>query len=70
MPNFCVNKNAQPTGEHEVHNLDAGCSHLPDPQNRHMLGNFNNCSQAVTAARAVYSNVDGCAYCAPGCHNK
>ena len=70
MPNFCVNKNAQPTGEHEVHNLDAGCNHLPEFHNRHQLGNHTNCQSAVTAARRVYNNVDGCAYCAPACHTR
>jgi hypothetical protein len=38
MQRFYVNKNAQPTGEHEVHNLDANCQHLPDPINRLDLG--------------------------------
>jgi len=70
MSNFCVNKNAQPTGEHEVHNLDAGCNHLPELYNRHQLGNHANCQSAVTAARRIYSNVDGCAYCAPACHTR
>lgn len=70
MPRFCVNRNAQPTGEHEVHNLDAGCGHLPAPQNQHQLGVFTSCASAVVAAGTIYSNVDGCAYCAPDCHNK
>ncbi len=34
MPRYCVNRQAQPTGEHEVHNLDVGCEHLPDYSNR------------------------------------
>jgi len=29
-----VNRNPQSGGEYEVHNLDAGCSYLPDRQNR------------------------------------
>lgn len=70
MPKFCVNKNAQPTGEHEVHNLDAGCSYLPEPQNRRQLGSFANCQGAVVEAKKFYNNVDGCFYCARECHTR
>ncbi len=70
MPNFCVNKNAQSTGEHEVHNLDANCSYLPDVVNRFQLGSFATCRGAVTEAEKTYSEVDGCAYCASDCHTK
>ena len=70
MPKFCVNKNAQSTGEHEVHNLEAGCDFLPDPQNRHQLGTFTSCSGAIAETKNVYSNVDRCAYCAPNCHTR
>ena len=34
MPNFCVNKDAQSNGDHEVHDLSADCSYLPDAGNR------------------------------------
>lgn len=47
MPRFCVNTNAQPTGEHEVHNLDKGNACLPHPLNQRLLGSFANCSEAV-----------------------
>jgi len=70
MPRFCVNKNAQSTGEHEVHNLDANCSYLPEPNNQHQLGSHASCGAALIEARTVYSNVDGCAYCAPDCHTR
>lgn len=70
MPSFCVNTNAQPTGEHEVHNLDARCGHLPDPQNRRQLGSFANCFGAIAEAKRMYDSVDGCAYCAPECHRR
>ena len=70
MPTFCVNKNPQPTGEHEVHNLDGGCTHLPDPQNQQYLGTFINCVGALVEAKKYYTNVDGCAYCASECHTK
>lgn len=70
MPNYCVNKNSQSGGEHEVHNLDAGCRNLPDPQNRHPLGYHANCHSAVAAAKVVYSDSDGCKFCATECHTK
>ena len=65
---FCVNRNAQQTGEHEVHNLDASCPHLPKPENQRDLGSHPSCSEAVMAASELYKNVDGCAYCAPKCN--
>ncbi len=70
MPRYCVNKNAQSTGDHEVHNLDNNCPTLPDLVNQHQLSSHNTCAQAVQAARAVYDNVDGCANCSPECHTR
>ncbi len=70
MANYCVNKNAQSTGEHEVHNTDASCSYCPDPNNRVNLGNHSDCHSAVTAAKAHYPNVDGCYYCCKPCHTR
>lgn len=70
MSRFCVNTNSQPTGEHEVHNLDAGCGHLPDPQNQRFLGSFISCAGAIVEAKKTYGNVDGCAYCASECHTR
>lgn len=68
MANYCVNKNAQSNGDHEVHNLEAGCSFLPDASNRLALGNHANCSTAVQKAKQTYSQSNGCAYCASACH--
>lgn len=70
MPNYCVNKNAQPTGEHEVHNLDASCHHLPEYSNRLALGSHFDCQSALREARKHYDNVDGCAYCCPSCNTR
>lgn len=66
--NYYVNKNAQPTGEHEVHN--SSCSYLPDENNRIYLGNFTSCKDAVREAKKHYANVDGCYYCSRECHTK
>jgi len=49
MALYYVNKNAQPTGEHEVHKDD--CSFLPDSENRIYLGYFDNCKDAVNEAK-------------------
>jgi len=68
MPSYYVNKNAQPTGEHEVHK--EGCGQMPDPENRLPLGNFQHCSAAVTEAKKHYDNVDGCYYCSNECHTR
>ncbi len=69
MPNYCVNKNAQPTGEHEVH--DTGkCSYLPDRVNQRDLGYSADCKSAIQKAKQIYDNVDGCKHCVPECHTR
>jgi len=69
MPNFCVNKVAQPgSRDHEVHNLDVGTDCLPLAMNRLALGQHPSCREAVAAAKSFYSDTNGCAYCAPQCH--
>ncbi len=65
---YYVNKNAQPTGEHEVH--EETCSYLPSPNNRKDLGEFSSCHGAVQRAKELYSNVDGCYYCCKPCHTR
>lgn len=68
MPDYLVNKNAQPTGEHEVHSY--ACDHLPSSENRQDLGWSPNCTGAMKKAKVYYSNVDGCAHCCPECHTR
>lgn len=68
MAAYHVNKNAQPTGEHEVHKT--GCAHQPDPGNRQALGEHADCHSAVKKAKEYYSNVDGCYHCCNACHKK
>ncbi|MEQ8443003.1 MAG: hypothetical protein RIM33_14785 [Alphaproteobacteria bacterium] len=68
MTLYYVNKNAQSTGEHEVH--ETGCSFLPDQQNRVYLGDFLSCGPAVQEAKKHYNNVDGCYFCCNPCHTK
>lgn len=68
MPAYYVNKNIQPTGEHEVHK--EGCHRMPELQNRVYLGYFSNAIDAVREARRYYTNVDGCYYCSNEAHKK
>lgn len=65
---YYVNKNAQPTGEHEVHK--SNCSWLPDAENRICLGDFDKATDALKEARKYYSKVDGCYYCCPEIHTR
>lgn len=65
---FYVNKNEQPTGEHEVHRFD--CAWLPDVENRIYLGDFSTSQAAVKEARNYYSCVDGCIHCCPESHTR
>ncbi|MGB3735255.1 MAG: hypothetical protein WA964_09900 [Ilumatobacter sp.] len=68
MAQYCVNENQQANGDHEVHDLDANCSFLPDPANRLALGNHQNCTTAVAKAKQTYPQSNGCAYCAKACN--
>ena len=54
MPYYCVNKNAQSNGDHEVHDTTANRWCLPDASNRRDLGYHAGCAGAVTAARAAF----------------
>lgn len=70
MPNYVANKNAQPTGEHEVHQTE--CHVLPHVTNQIDLGYHSSCSGAVSQARRMYPNnqFDGCKHCSPACHTR
>lgn len=66
MPRYYVNKNAQDSGDHEVHTT--GCSHMPDLDNCYYLGIYTNCRPAVRAASHYFDQVDGCFYCCNECN--
>ncbi len=69
MPTYCVNKNAQSNGDHEVHDLTFGaCNRLPDYGNRLDLGYHPNCQSAVRQAKITYWKSNGCWYCCPACN--
>jgi len=68
MPSYYVNKNAQPNGDHEVHEIGSDCGHEPNPENRISLGAHDSCVGAVQAARGRFGKVNGCYYCCELCH--
>lgn len=69
MEFYYLNKNAQSTGEHEVHKET--CSSLPEERNRVYLGVFNNGNEAVEKAKSIgYSTADGCKNCSPEAHTR
>lgn len=72
MPSYILNKNAQPSGEHEVHRNDGSCNYMPLPENRIDLGTHTHCSGAVAVAKKSYpnANIDGCYYCCNSCHTR
>lgn len=71
MATYIFNKNAQPTGEHEVHNANT-CKYLPNLENRVDLGYHDTCQSAVKKAKELYKSktFDGCYYCCLSCHTR
>lgn len=64
---YYVNDNAQwNSNDHEVHKL--GCSYLEQARSKTYLGLFSTCGEAVTAAKRIYPDSNGCAWCVPACH--
>ena len=70
MSTYCINRNAQTNGDHEVHNLNVGSSCLPAPDNQVPLGQHPDCWSAVDTARRQYPGyrINGCYWCANACH--
>ena len=70
MPNFVVNKNAQDNGDHEVHEKNSGCGHMPAIENQIDLGFHSSCHGAVSEAKSRYpdASINGCYYCCNPCH--
>jgi hypothetical protein len=66
MASYCVNRNSQSNGDHEVHVYS--CSYLPAAENRLYLGDFATCGPAVTEAKKHYAQSNGCYYCCNPCH--
>ena len=67
MARYYVNDRAQNNGDHEVHRT--GCRYLPLIVSKTYLGDYYSCSPAVTAAKRIYPQSNGCATCSPACHS-
>ena len=70
METYCINKQAQANGDHEVHNLSVGRGCLPAAHNRVPLGQHPTCQSAVASAQRANPTlrINGCYYCATACH--
>lgn len=70
MPYFIINKNPQQNGDHEVHEINAGCQHFPNTENQIDLGFHLSCQNAVADAKTRWPNnrINGCYYCCRPCH--
>ena len=66
MKQYFVNKMTEDNGDHEVH--AETCINPPNEANRHYLGSFSNCKEAVEKAREIYDRVNGCFHCCNECH--
>lgn len=68
MPQYYVNRNAQPNGDHEVHTDP--CSNPPLLENRIDLGFHTSCHAAVATAKNRWpqARINGCYYCCVECH--
>jgi len=64
MPQYCVNNDAQPNGDHEVHK--EGCANWP--RNHTSLGDHRTCATAVVQATFYYRQSNGCYQCSRECH--
>lgn len=66
MELYCVNRQVQSNGDHEVHR--AGCIYWPSSDNAILLGYHTSCASAVASARRYYSQTNGCFTCSRACH--
>lgn len=68
MARYCMNRNAQSNGDHEVHK--EGCQFAPASHNQQDLGEHATCRTAVALARQYNPKADGCKHCSPECHTR
>lgn len=68
MRHYCVNRNQQPTGEHEIH--DVNCIYAPHQNNWIDLGWCSSDYEALQKAKYHYANVDGCWHCCASIHRR
>jgi hypothetical protein len=61
MASYYVNRQAQLTGEHEVHR--GACEHLPNIKLLYYLGDFDSSDEAILEAEKYFVHVAVCPYC-------
>ncbi|AYN68895.1 hypothetical protein D1013_16670 [Euzebyella marina] len=66
MVNYYVNDTPQLNGDHEVHAED--CRWLKVAKKTTLLGYHSNCHSAVSKAKYIYAQSNGCRYCCQNCH--
>lgn len=66
MSKYYVNDRGQVNGDHEVHK--DGCYWLSLVQSKSDLGYHIDCRSAVTKAKTIYRQSNGCKYCSENCH--
>ena len=66
MNDYYVHKEQDKQGDHEVH--ISGCSWMVNVENFIYLGSFDDCVEAVKAAKKHYSKVNGCIHCSKKCN--
>lgn len=66
MTKYYVNDNAQSNGDHEVHTQE--CMWLKQAVSKTYLGEYSSCHGAVTKAKTIYRQSNGCKFCSPVCH--
>lgn len=67
MFRYYVEKNACENGDHAVHR--EGCAWLPPEEGERVyLGEYEDCFEAVRAAKRLYPSAHGCWHCARKCH--
>lgn len=72
MFQYIMNRNFQQNGDLEIHCLGNHCPKLPASSNMIPLGYFENCHEAISAAKIRWpqyeANIDGCYHCCRPCH--
>ena len=67
MAEFYIETNAQPNGDHIVHN--AACSLLPAKDSIRYLGSIASATSAMKRAAESFKHVNGCPQCTTASHS-
>jgi hypothetical protein len=67
VQHYYVNKQANPSDEHEVH--VPRCAYLPEGEEGLYLGAFTRCGDAIEAAKTRFGKVSACKVCCSAGHS-